>query len=153
MSEVAQAAEAPVKMGRPKGMRRSQSVALHQKIIACTKKGTGMSEREIADTVGCDKRTVAAVLHKYGINQSELGEYKANRADIFAGVQERIVRSLQDEPDLKKVPYRDRVIALGVIGDKERLERGESTSNMAGIVKVLKAADVGMEAHTEGQSG
>ena len=132
--------------GRPKGMRKSQATDLHKRIIECGENATGMSRREIADEVGCDQRTVAKVLDKYGIKQDEVEVYKKNRADIFAGLQEKIVASMSGT-DLEKVPFRDKTIALGVIGDKERLERGESTSNLAGIVKVLRAADSSDKTH------
>lgn len=131
----------PKRRGRPKG---SETRILHQSIAQAKRSVAGISNNEVAKIVGCQPSTVSNVLAKYGINQEELTEYKTNRADIFAGLQKKIAQSLNDEPDLKKVPYRDRVIGLGVIGDKERLERGESTTNLAGIVKVLMVADQGL---------
>jgi len=35
------------------------------------------------------------------------------------------------EADIKKMSARDRVLAFGILYDKERLERGQSTENIA----------------------
>lgn len=125
--------------GRPPGMRRSGAVALHREIVECTKKDTGMSNREIADKIGCDKRTVGAVLAKYGIKQDEVQEYRENRADIFAGKQKEILHALTLEK-LQNASVKDLTIAFGTIYDKERLESGMSTHNVANLHSIADRA-------------
>jgi len=125
--------------GRPPGTSKSATVKLHREIIACTKKGTSMSNREIAGELGCDKRTVAAVLSKYGIKQDELEEYRDNQADILLGLQHRISKSIDDEC-IQKAPLQSRTLALGILYDKYRLQTNQSTQNVASLHSIADRA-------------
>lgn len=75
-------------------------------------------------------------MQRYGITHNLIHDYKSNRADIFAGLQHRLLQSITDE-DIKKAPIGSRVLAAAQIYDKERLERGESTQNLHQIVDVI----------------
>lgn len=129
---------------RPRRQKGRPSAAvtksLHSDIVKAAREQPLATNSAIAVQVGCDKETVRQTLNKYRIKVNDLEKFKAHRADILAGTVQRIVSTLKDS-DIKKAPFRDRVIAIGVLTDKERLERGESTSNLAGIVKVLRLAD------------
>ena len=50
----------------------------------------------------------------------------------MAGLQEKVLASITAS-DLEKASLRDKVISVGVLFDKERLERGQSTVNLASI--------------------
>lgn len=132
--------ERPRKRGRPPGSRKSETISLHRAIVNCTKKDTSLSNREIADKLGCDRRTVGAVLAKYGIKQDELDAYKENQADILLGLQQRIGKSITDE-DIQKAPLLSRTTALGILFDKFRMHTGQSTVNMASIISVAMKAE------------
>lgn len=69
---------------------------------------------------------VSQIITKYGIDLNELGEFKDNRADIFAQLQKVITESLTLD-EIKKAPAASRVLMLCQIYDKERLERGQAT--------------------------
>jgi hypothetical protein len=85
---------------------------------------------------------ITQILKRYGIERNLVESFKENRADIFAGIQESVAQSLTDA-DIKKANLRDRTMLLGVLYDKERLERGQSTSNQSIILRAIMAADEG----------
>lgn len=123
-------------LGRPK---RSESSVLHKKIIQCTKNGTHPSQREVAEIVGCSKTTVVEVLAKYGIRHNEVEEFKTNRADILAGKTQELIQAL-DADKIKTMPGRDLLVGIGILTDKERLERGQSTANVASLHSIADRA-------------
>ena len=89
---------------------------------------TTLTHEEIAKLTDCERTTVTKVLGKYNIYKQDVEDYRANRADIFAGLQERITKSISDD-EIKKAPLGTRITMLGIIYDKERLESGQSTLN------------------------
>ena len=93
---------------------------------------TPATPTEIAQSVNTTKQNVSQVLIRYGIDANSLQSFKENRADIFAGFQEKLLNSI-DADDIKKAPVGSRVLALAQIYDKERLERGQTT-NIQGVI-------------------
>lgn len=93
----------------------------------------GATQTQVAKSVNVSKQAVSQMLQRYGIESKFLESFKENRADILAGMQDTVLASLT-EVDLNKASLRDRVISFGVLYDKERLERGQSTSNVAVIL-------------------
>lgn len=89
----------------------------------------GLSNSEIARVLGCDKSNITRRLQKLLPEEARKREYLRNRADVFASVQRRILESVT-EADIKKASLKDRVISVGILYEKERLERGQSTSNI-----------------------
>jgi AraC-like DNA-binding protein len=91
----------------------------------------GLTLEEIARQFGCSKQSVHKALKPYqDINPEALHAFKVGRADLLAGFQLRLIQSVTDE-DLKKMSPRDKFLAFGILFDKERLERGQSTVNTA----------------------
>lgn len=69
--------------------------------------------------------------------------FQDNRADILANIQMKLLSHLDDDR-LKKAPAGSLVLAACQLYDKERLERGMSTANLATIhadIAALRAAD------------
>ena len=85
-----------------------------------------LSIDQIAKIVGCNKSNIWARLEQVGYTPQTLDQFTTNRADIFAFVQSKLLNSLDADAIQKMQPYQ-RVIALSVLYDKERLERGKST--------------------------
>ena len=95
----------------------------------------------LEDLLDCSESTIAYHCRKLKISsQKDLEAYKHNRADILAMKQAEMTSSITDEK-LKKANMRDLVWSFGVLYDKERLERGQSTGNLAIIVDDLSATD------------
>jgi len=106
---------------------------------------------EIADAVKVSRQAVHEVLNRYGIKANTVGDYKAHRADILAAAQEKDVKvylSL-DEEERKKLIMRRGMVDVGILYDKERLERDLSTQNIQPMVSFSNVIDVTPEVTPE----
>ena len=100
-----------------------------------------LSQTDTAILLGCDKSNISKRLKDSGYQPTYLTNYKNQRADILASYQQIILNSITSE-DLQKAGLSQKMMAYGVLYDKERLERGESTHNIASIhgdIQELKA--------------
>lgn len=97
-----------------------------QAIINTYTQAPTLTHSQIAKLNNCDRTTVSKILSKYAIDREKLEEFKNHRADILAGLQQRIALSITDE-EIKKAPTQVKSMMFGVFFDKERLERGQST--------------------------
>lgn len=123
-------------IGRP---RRGEGRLGKKKISELVAQGI-KSPAEIAEKTGVTPQAASQQLSQYIKDVTALDDYKKNRADILADTQRRVLSAMSDS-DIKKASGKDKALMYGIFYDKERLERGESTSNMAGIIKVLRVAD------------
>lgn len=72
----------------------------------------------------------------------ELAAYKTNKADVLEGMQKQLARSLLDTDKIKKANLGNVAYAMRQLNDMSRLERGESTQNVAHAhVEALKTMD------------
>lgn len=98
----------------------------------------GLSHVEIAALHNITRQAVQARLSKAGYTPQRLKAYKDSRADMLAFYQSLLLNSIAPA-DIKKAPLQARVMAYGILYDKERLERGQSTSNIAAITSIVQA--------------
>ena len=70
--------------------------------------------------------------------------FKDQRADIFSNLQKNILLSINAD-DLKKAPLQSKVVAAGILYDKERLERGLATERIDHVVLSAKLSDLQAE--------
>lgn len=118
-----------------KRKRRTKITPEHKdKIVELASKA--LTTREIETLTNVDHTTVAKILQRYGLEKRNIDDYIANRAEIFAGLQDRILKTINDD-DVKKMPATQRIVASGILYDKERLERGQSTDNIGVIGKII----------------
>lgn len=89
-----------------------------------------LTYQAIGDLYGVCKQTVYQRFDEAGLVDRSYQHFVANRADIFAWLQSRLLFSLSDD-DIKKMTPDRRVWCMGVLYDKERLERGMSTENLS----------------------
>jgi hypothetical protein len=111
---------------RPKNT--SITKILHQKAA-----NPKLTNRQLAKINNVSQQAISQMFQRYGINENYLESFKEHRADILAGIQETVLGTLTVE-DIKGASFRDRTVAMGILYDKERLERGQSTSNVATIL-------------------
>jgi hypothetical protein len=116
---------APVKIRRPRPGTKSEAILT----LAAT---TPATPPEIANRLHIPRQTVHHALKRYGIEPNRLDSFKKHRADVFADLQDRILSSVTTE-DIQKTPAIQRITGAAILYDKERLERGQSTSNQAVI--------------------
>lgn len=100
----------------------------------------GNSIAATARILDCNKSNITQRLHTVGVRPGYLKKYKDNRADVLATYQTIILDSLTPE-DLKKAGLSQKVMAYGILYDKERLERDQSTQNIA-YADTVKAQDI-----------
>ena len=98
-------------------------------IIDCIN-NKGLSITDTAKLLNTTKSNVSVRLSKAGFKPNYLQLYKDHRADILSSYQQLILNSITPE-DLKKAGLSQKMMAFGVLYDKERLERGQSTENIA----------------------
>jgi hypothetical protein len=117
---------APVKIRRPRPGTKSEAILT----LAAT---TPATPPEIANRLHIPNQTVHHALKRYGIEPNRLDSYKKHRADILAGMQDKILNSVTDD-DIKGMPVGQRIMSYGILYDKERLETGKSSVNIAQLV-------------------
>jgi len=89
-----------------------------------------LSHGQIAELLGCSRSNVTQRLKDHQEDLDGLDRFKKHRADIFAYKQMQMVQSLTADK-LQKAPLNVLMPALGILYDKERLERGQSTNNVS----------------------
>ena len=92
-------------------------------------RNNGLSYQDIADLVGCSKPNVSERLQQCGYDPNRLKNYTKTRAEMFAHLQSELLNSLTPEAINDMYPHH-RVLCSAILYDKERLERGKSTSNI-----------------------
>lgn len=95
----------------------------------------GLTYQEIADHFGSCRQSVQERLAPYvdTVEGIDIGSFKDRRADILAAKQQVVLSALNPDK-IKEASARDQVIIFGTLYDKERLERGQSTSNAAVVI-------------------
>jgi len=97
----------------------------------------GLSYAQIGAIQGKSKQAIHQRL-RHILPDEATEAYKAKRADILSRVQLRVLESIDDE-SINKAPLAARATTYGILYDKERLERGQSTSNMMSVHADLEA--------------
>jgi hypothetical protein len=110
------------------------------KIIELKETNPALTVREIATLTNCDHSNVVRVLQRYGIVAKEVKEFKDHRAEVLAGLQHKLIQSITAD-DIKKAPLGSRILAAAQLYDKERLETGKSTGNLAMITFQMPTPD------------
>lgn len=116
----------------------------HTKEIIALAANLNATPTEIAATLDIPLPTVHKSLERHGIGAKRLETFKKNRADILAAMQQKILKHV-DEEKLKKTPAGSLVLAACQLYDKERLERNQSTANVATLhadIAAIKAMAV-----------
>jgi len=140
----------------PQRTARAASTSRYRKLDpekALTLAKAGMSDADIAKHQGVQRTTVWRFLQEHRNELTNLNIYKSHRADLLAGLQgdclslqKRILATFDDGvlAALKPSEKTGLLMALnathGTTFDKERLERGESTSNVSMIAKIMAPA-------------
>ena len=104
----------------------------------------GLTYEEIAKVVGCHTSNVSVRLRRVDYELNGLKAFKGVKADMLALHQRRLLSSITPE-EIKSAPLGTRVLAACQLYDKERLERGQSTSNVLSItamIDIIEASEV-----------
>lgn len=126
----------PERKRRPRARLKEEE---KQKIKELAQANPNLSHQQIGELVNVDRSTVTKVIAGFELDRAEVQQYTENRADILAALQRRLLVSITDD-DIKRTSAAQRVTMAAILHDKERLERGQSTSNVL-TIDVL-AADI-----------
>lgn len=119
-------------------MQSSQAIADDATILALSE--AGKSSRQIEAIIGnIDHSTICNRL-KHLTPRKSTEIYKTHRADILAEFQRKCMSTL-DVKAIKEMCPRDRVLAMGLAYDKERVERGLSDNNTRPMVVIQVKGD------------
>jgi hypothetical protein len=114
-------------------------------------KAKGQSYDEIAKAQGVHKATayqnLAPILQQLA-DPATVETYQTRQADILDGLAARTLASITND-DLAKAGLRDKVVATGILIDKSRLIKGQSTGNY--LVLHANAARTAAEAWGDGR--
>jgi len=98
-----------------------------ESIIEYRKKG--LTTREIATLLNCSHPNIVQRLQTVTADVDSLDSYKIHRADILALNGRRLLSHVTDEK-LQKASAYQLAGMYGILYDKERLERGQTTANV-----------------------
>jgi len=119
--------------------------SVERKIRVGVLRAEGMSAQQIAQEVGLDPSNVYRTLDKsFPFLKTPLvvESYRAAQIFILEGlckeIASRILTVLAENNT--RIPLKDLSLTFGVLFDKIRLLRGESTSNVANLVEVIRGA-------------
>jgi len=87
----------------------------------------GLSYAQMSPLLGVSPAAIHKRI-KHLLPNSDAQYYQDHRADILSHAQLQLLSQI-DARRLKKVNIRDAVVSAGILYDKERLERGQSTAN------------------------
>lgn len=115
--------------------------ALQAAIIATKHEHPDLSTRDIAKLNDTVHSHVVRTLSEYGIETERVERYKSARADILAGMQERVLRTKYGtDDDIKSMPDSAAILLFNSCFNNERLERGQATENVLNV-NVVKTLD------------
>jgi hypothetical protein len=112
-------------------------------------KAKNYSDKQIGEMVGLARETVTRKIASYKEMKSKANDFAARRVDALVNVQRLCIDSITlDEIKSLKVPQR--IWVMGVLYDKERLEKGKSTANIAINISSLTDSDKELLANMAG---
>jgi len=88
-----------------------------------------LTYEEIGRILGCTKQNIHQRLQPFRSSIDNLQTIKDNRADTLTVISDTILNSLTAD-DIKKATIGTKVTTYGILYDKERLERGQTTANV-----------------------
>jgi len=92
-------------------------------------KARGLDSVEIAKLLGCDKSNIIKRLQHHNDKIASLPDYKKHKADVLALKQREILNNITPDK-LNDASGLQLTTMFGILYDKERLERGQSTENV-----------------------
>lgn len=120
-----------------KGKESNKKPRLDISKALALKTENGLSYQQIADVTGVPKSTIHAALQDL-LPSEDTKTFQDNRAAILSNLQIKLIQQLDDER-LKKMPAASAILAMCQLYDKERLEVGKTTSNIAQVIFQMPA--------------
>ena len=126
----------PKRKGRPANRSYKDKQA---QVIQIAKSNPELTIDKVAIQAGVCRQTASAYLAKWGINKQELDVFVENRNSIVKDKQRMILDAITVEK-ATKASVKDLAVCYGIMLDKDRLETGESTSNVNNWTLIVQQA-------------
>ena len=111
---------------KPGTKKRSTPITPKQeKIIALKTQNPDATTTEIARQAEADISYTAEILQRYGLASNKIADYRKHKLDIITGLQHRLLSGIS-QADIEKEPVRNRIVAAGILHDKEQEMTGGS---------------------------
>lgn len=102
-------------------------------------RGKGVSLAQIARMRGVSRQAIAQTIKRHGIDAGEIESFRKARPAVLAAKQRLLLDGITTET-VKKMSGRDKLVGFGILYDKERLELGQSTMNVANLHSIAERA-------------
>ena len=99
----------------------------------------GLTMEQTAKILDCTTANISKRLKQHTPIFERIERFKRHRADIFTLKQAEVINALTPD-EIKKAPAQVKGMLLGILYDKERIERGLSTQNISVFSRVVEAA-------------
>jgi hypothetical protein len=99
----------------------------------------GLTLSEIARLRGTSKQAVHQLLQRHGVDVEAAENFRKVRPDLIAAKQRLLLEGITRET-VAKMSGRDKAVSFGILYDKERLELGQSTANVANLHSIADRA-------------
>ena len=106
-----------------------------------------LSFAEIAKTLSVPKSTVHAALHRLNDlvpDPDAVAAFEAVEASVMTSAKARLLASCLDSDVIAKASLNNRAYAFSQVANHERLVKGQSTSNIGILAKLIVQADHGL---------
>jgi hypothetical protein len=92
-----------------------------QQIVDLKMANPNLTLKDIATITDCDVSNVSRTLQRYNIDADNLQGYKNHKADILAGLQDKLLSSVSSmsTADIQKASMKDRIVSAAILHDKE----------------------------------
>jgi hypothetical protein len=89
-----------------------------EKIISLKTQNPDATGTEIARLADADVSYTIEILQRYGLARETIADYRKHKIDILTGLQHRLLSNIS-QADIQKEPIRNRIVAAGILHDKE----------------------------------
>ncbi|MEE8382202.1 MAG: hypothetical protein V3R78_10070 [Thermodesulfobacteriota bacterium] len=93
-------------------------------------KDKNLTDEEVATILGCNRSNVSRRLAEHAPRLQKLDNFKKYRADILTDLQIKVLDHVTDDK-LNSSSATQLITGMAILYDKERLERGQSSTNLS----------------------
>ncbi len=132
----------------PKGKKELVRPVKFDILKALDLRSRGLSYEKIGKVLGINRNSIASGIGKLGDlldnTNNRLTAYREHEADILDAVRSRMIDALylklEDPEEAKKIDIQRLIWGFGVLFDKSRLFRGQSTANLQQLTTIITNA-------------
>lgn len=137
------------KAGRPKGVKRAASRLTQGELATVVLDyARGVRQNQIAKKFGVSESSISLILEKFKPAFAELHnveEYRKAKSDLLDSTGLAILKEISNPLKIEQADIRALSCSFDIVNKHSRLERGESTSNVATQTVSLSVSSLDFE--------